>query len=468
MQNQDLLRVAGKLFVNFASYQLSKLPSLDGLKAVQRRILYVLRNYNSWTKSARVVGEVIAKYHPHGDGSVYDSLINLACRRLALMRGNIGSCGRTVEPIKPAAYRYTEAKRQNQIEEINEMYELLPYTFKAINELGEIEPVLLPAKYPLTMVYLGKSVKPDQTIAVGTSTALPVLEKQSINDFIRRFIDLSKEKLLQIDSYDKLFNALLSLSSNASKLSNLPKLKAKFSNLQANEIELEPTVISQSLLVKFHVEEKVNALRFREITQQLRSFVLNREKFEKHFTNVSRIRVIDATRDEPDLILQISNDQDRQKAKELFSTDRYAIYLSISLPKPEVIGHEEHAMNYITLQLPLGALLIGNFLVYLHAHRQLRLSKLEKVVAQIRELEIIEYIRSKLQSLRNWDIDPAVFAQQIANENFASEEILAVLQKYPIKRLLTVNTDGSKLLQEKQNLEDELQNLLSILYDQYA
>jgi len=468
MQQQDLLRVTGKLFVNFASYQLSKLPSLDGLKAVQRRILYVLRNYNNWTKSARVVGEVIAKYHPHGDGSVYDSLVNLACRKLVQFRGNIGSCGRTIEPIKPAAYRYTEVKRQNQFDEINEMYELLPYTFRAINELGEEEPVLLPAKYPLTMLFLGVSIKPDQTIAVGTSTALPVLEKQSMNDFIRQFIDLSKEKLLRIDSYDKIFNTLVTLTNNAGKLSKLPKLRAKFSSLQVNEVLLEPTVISKSLDIQFAVQEQGNAILFREITQKLKDFVVNREKYERYFESLSRIRVIDATRDEPQILLKSSNERDLQVAKELFSKDKYAIYLSISLPKPQVIGNEEYALNYVTIQMPLGALLIGNFLVYLNAQRQLRKTKLERILAKIRELEVIEYIRKHLQRLRNWDIVPEDFAKQIANESFTQNEILDVLQKYPIKKLLTVNTDRSKLQDDARQIQMELDNLLSIMYDNYS
>ena len=88
----------------------------DGLKPVQRRILYAmhqmgLRSGGSFSKSAKIVGEVLGKYHPHGDSSVYDALVRMAqvfSLRYPLVKGqgNFGS----IDGDPPAAMRYTEAK----------------------------------------------------------------------------------------------------------------------------------------------------------------------------------------------------------------------------------------------------------------------------------------------------------------------------------------------------------------------
>ncbi len=96
----------------------------DGLKPVHRRILYSmhvqgLRHSSRFSKSARTVGDVIAKYHPHGDSAVYDSLARLAqdfSMRYPLVRGqgNFGS----IDGDRPAAMRYTEAKMEKITDEL--------------------------------------------------------------------------------------------------------------------------------------------------------------------------------------------------------------------------------------------------------------------------------------------------------------------------------------------------------------
>ena len=90
----------------------------DGLKPVNRRILYAMRQLgltksHSYVKSAKVVGEVIAKYHPHGDSSVYDAMVRLAqdfSMRVPLVDGQ-GNFG-TVDGDSAAAYRYTECRME--------------------------------------------------------------------------------------------------------------------------------------------------------------------------------------------------------------------------------------------------------------------------------------------------------------------------------------------------------------------
>ena len=164
----------------YLSYALSVITSRalpdvrDGLKPVQRRILYTmqrdlhLRPDGRYVKSARVVGDVMGKYHPHGDSAIYDALARMAqdfTMRAPLVdgRGNFGS----PDGDSPAAMRYTECK-------------LAPISIELLRELGQgtvpfrpsydgqqFEPVVLPARFPNLLV------NGSQGIAVGMATSIP-------------------------------------------------------------------------------------------------------------------------------------------------------------------------------------------------------------------------------------------------------------------------------------------------------
>src|SRR6201989_623253 len=130
----------------------------DGLKPVHRRVLYGmldlgLANNKPYKKSARIVGEVLGKYHPHGDSSVYDTMVRMAQEwslRYPLVegQGNYGS----IDGDNPAAMRYTEAKLERIAEEmladINK--DTIAYQLNFDDSLGE--PTVLPAKIPNLLV----------------------------------------------------------------------------------------------------------------------------------------------------------------------------------------------------------------------------------------------------------------------------------------------------------------------------
>lgn len=145
----------------------------DGLKPVHRRILYSM-DKNGWrstakfVKSARVVGDVIGKYHPHGDSSIYDSMVRLAqdwSMRHTLVRGqgNFGS----MDGDPPAAYRYTEAKMEKIAEELISDISKDTVDFRDNFDGSEREPSVLPGKLPNLLLngQLG--------IAVGMATNIP-------------------------------------------------------------------------------------------------------------------------------------------------------------------------------------------------------------------------------------------------------------------------------------------------------
>lgn len=145
----------------------------DGLKPVHRRILHAMnergwRHDRSYVKSAKIVGEVIGNYHPHGDVAVYDTLVRMAqdfSMRMLLIdgQGNFGS----VDGDPPAAYRYTEARLHKCAEELLRDIDKETVDFLPNFDDTRKEPVVLPAAFPNLLVN-GSS-----GIAVGMATNIP-------------------------------------------------------------------------------------------------------------------------------------------------------------------------------------------------------------------------------------------------------------------------------------------------------
>src|SRR6056297_699946 len=145
----------------------------DGLKPVHRRVLYgmlelgVLSN-RSYKKSARIVGEVLGKYHPHGDSSVYYTMVRMAqiwSLRYPLVngQGNFGS----IDGDSPAAMRYTEARLEKIAEDTMADLEKNTVDFQLNFDDTLEEPTVLPTKVPLLLIN-GTS-----GIAVGMATNMP-------------------------------------------------------------------------------------------------------------------------------------------------------------------------------------------------------------------------------------------------------------------------------------------------------
>ncbi|HIF51689.1 MAG TPA: DNA gyrase subunit A [Thiotrichaceae bacterium] len=145
----------------------------DGLKPVHRRVLYAMKvmgnDYNKpYKKSARVVGDVIGKYHPHGDTAVYDTMVRMAqpfSLRYMLVdgQGNFGS----VDGDSPAAMRYTEVRMSRIAHEILEDLDKETVDFASNYDGSEHEPVVMPTRIPNLLVN-GSS-----GIAVGMATNIP-------------------------------------------------------------------------------------------------------------------------------------------------------------------------------------------------------------------------------------------------------------------------------------------------------
>jgi DNA gyrase subunit A len=173
----------------------------DGLKPVHRRILYSMHeNGYEWNKpyrkSARVVGDVIGKYHPHGDQSIYDALVRMAqdfSMRVPLVdgQGNFGS----VDGDPPAAMRYTEVRLAKVANSLLDDIDKDTVDFEANYDNSEREPVVLPARFPNLLANGAGG------IAVGMATNIP---PHNLGEIIDACVALIDDPALSIDDLIKI------------------------------------------------------------------------------------------------------------------------------------------------------------------------------------------------------------------------------------------------------------------------
>lgn len=189
------INISTEMKTSFLSYAMSvivarALPDVrDGLKPVHRRILYGMDELGvypdkAYKKSARIVGDVMGKYHPHGDSSIYDAMVRMAqdfSYRYPLVngQGNFGS----VDGDGAAAMRYTESKMTKITQEMLADIKKNTIDFVENYDGSELEPSVLPAKYPNLLVNGATG------IAVGMATNIPPHNLSEVIDGILAYID---------------------------------------------------------------------------------------------------------------------------------------------------------------------------------------------------------------------------------------------------------------------------------------
>ena len=189
------IRIHDEMRTSYLNYAMSvivsrALPDIrDGLKPVQRRILYAMHEISlgpnsAYKKCARIVGEVLGKYHPHGDSPVYDALVRMAqdfSLRHPLVdgQGNFGS----IDDDPPAAMRYTEARLTRIAQQMLADIQLDTVDFATNFDDSLKEPVVLPARLPNLLVNGASG------IAVGMATSIPPHNLGEICNAICHVID---------------------------------------------------------------------------------------------------------------------------------------------------------------------------------------------------------------------------------------------------------------------------------------
>ena len=196
------INISHEMRTSFLDYAMSvivsrALPDVrDGLKPVHRRILYAMNDLGmtadkAYKKSARIVGEVIGKYHPHGDSAVYETMVRMAQDfnyRYMLVdgHGNFGS----VDGDPAAAMRYTEARMSKISMELIRDINKDTIDFQDNYDGAEREPVVLPARFPNLLV------NGSAGIAVGMATNIP---PHQLGEVIDGVLEVSKNPDVTID-----------------------------------------------------------------------------------------------------------------------------------------------------------------------------------------------------------------------------------------------------------------------------
>ena len=204
IQNIEISTEMKKSYLDYAmSVIISRaIPNVnDGLKPVHRRIMYSMyeNGYfysHGFVKCARIVGDVMGKYHPHGDTSIYDALVRMAqdfsmSSKLIQGQGNFGS----IDNDPAAAMRYTEAKMSKFAEILTDDLDKNTVNFSLNYDGNEKEPDVLPAKFPNLLVNGGSG------IAVGMATNIPTHNLGEVINGVIAYIDnpeISFQEMLQI------------------------------------------------------------------------------------------------------------------------------------------------------------------------------------------------------------------------------------------------------------------------------
>lgn len=194
-QNKVNVNIEDEMRKSYMDYAMSvivgrALPDIrDGLKPVHRRILYAMHDLGNehnkpYKKSARVVGDVIGKYHPHGDSAVYDTIVRMAqdfSMRHPLVdgQGNFGS----IDGDAAAAMRYTEIRMDRLAQELLEDIDKETVDFGPNYDDSLEEPLVLPCKYPNLLV------NGSEGIAVGMATRIPPHNLGEVTDGLIALID---------------------------------------------------------------------------------------------------------------------------------------------------------------------------------------------------------------------------------------------------------------------------------------
>ena len=203
------IEIASEMKKSYIEYSMSvivgrALPDVrDGLKPVHRRILYSMNELNlspdkPYRKSARIVGDVLGKYHPHGDSSVYMAMVKMAqdfSTRVPLVdgHGNFGS----VDGDSPAAMRYTEARMSKLSMELLRDIDKETVDFGPNFDESLKEPLVLPARFPNLLV------NGSNGIAVGMATSIPPHNLGEVIDATVHLIDRPDADVEELMGYVK-------------------------------------------------------------------------------------------------------------------------------------------------------------------------------------------------------------------------------------------------------------------------
>ncbi len=446
---QNLEQIVGERFGRYSKYIIQEraLPDVrDGLKPVQRRILYGMYRLGMfhnkpYKKSARIVGEVMGKYHPHGDTSIYEAMVRMSqdfkmLLPLIDMHGNNGS----IDGDPAAAMRYTEARLSPYAEYMLQDLNKKTVGFVPNFDDEEYEPTVLPAKFPALLA------NGSTGISAGYATEIP---PHNIDEIIKGTIyrinhpNCSLDKMMEIiPGPDFPTGAIIEDNGN---------IKEAYKNGKAKIILKSKTEIVDG--------EKLNQLIITEIPYNVVKSALVKKMSEVYVAkNIDGILDI---RDESDrqglrIVVDIKKEVNAEYIRDFFfkSTDLQLNYsfnmVAINNKRPQLMGILDLLDAYISHQKEV----ITNRSNYELSAAKKRLHIVEGLIAMVSILDAV------IKTIRESSNKKEAKENLISNYSFTEEqaEAIVMLQLYRL-----TNTDIYALKQEQQDLKDRIKELEEIL-----
>ena len=449
------VKIKEELENSFLSYAMAvnvsrAIPDVrDGLKPVHRRILYAMGELNlfndkSYKKCARIVGDVIGKYHPHGDTAVYDALVRLAQdftinAPLVDGHGNFGS----VDGDPPAAMRYTEAKLSKVASEMLSDIDKNTVNFVSNFDESEVEPAVLPSRFPNLLV------NGSDGIAVGMATNIP---PHNLAEVIDGCVALIENPEMDVDDLMKIIPA--------------PDFPTKGIIMGRQGIRQAYRTGKGSFLIrsKCEIEEFNNGTRHRIVVTEI-PYQVNKAKLIMQIADMVKNKRIDGISDikeESDrsgmrVVIDVKRDANPQVVlNTLFKHTQLqisfgVIMLALVNNAPKVLNLKEILQNYLLFQEEV----ITRRTEFDLDKAQAKAHILEGlVIAQANIDEVIKTIKESADKVE---------AQEKLIEKFLLTEKQAVaILEMRLQRLTGLEVEKLKQdLEDVHNLIKELQSILS-------
>lgn len=447
--DEELESLVGERFGRYSKYiiQDRALPDArDGLKPVQRRILYAMYKLGlfankPYKKSARIVGDVIGKYHPHGDTSVYEALVRLSQdfkMRLPLidMHGNNGS----IDGDPPAAMRYTEARLSKYAEYLLQDINKRTVGFIPNFDDAEYEPTVLPAKFPNLLVN-GSS-----GISAGYATEIP---PHNIEEIIQAVIYKLNHKRATLADLMKIVKGPDFPTGGI--VQGLNGIRKAYDTGRGKIIiKAKSKIVEKKNLNQIVITELPYGVNKANLVKKMS------EVYVKH--NIDGILDI---RDESDreglrIVVDVRKDANAEDILNFFykTSDLQINYnfnmVAIANKRPVMMGLNELLDCYIAHQKEV----ITNRSNYELAAAKKRLHIVEGLI------EMVSILDAVIQTIRSSDNKRHAVENLISTYNFteAQAEAIVMLQLYRL-----TNTDIVLLAEEKEKLEQQIEELSDIL-----
>jgi DNA gyrase/topoisomerase IV subunit A len=405
---------------------------IDGLKPVERRVLlsaYKIAR-NKFVKSRQVDAYTIGHYHPHGE--CYGTIVQMVRQGFLDGQGNFGT-NVGVEPVGPAAPRYTECKMSSST--IDMMFKYIKYVPIVDTELGDKEPIYLPTMFPVCL--MGGDYT--QGIGFGYKTFIPCYNVRDLHQRLLWLLGVRKRKPIIAPITD-------------CNILSPPDVVETLLTSGSAKIEVEGVV---------EINHRKSSLTLRSWPpgKRFESFL---NKFAKEL-NENMIGFTDLSVSQTEIVFQVLRERNRVKIFEEFVEKmKDAVKGFLSFDMVMVDSHQK------VFTKSVDDMLLDTYNMFCTMNDQMLNEEIRGLTEKKDEYEILEKIKPHLIKCIGEKIPLPDAIDLISKKVKVPNELIAMLvDKYKIRKLLTLDTDTTEIENNIQVLNNNLKNIKKFVLDQY-